>query len=266
MDIPEAELRTFEGLRRIIARLRAPDGCPWDRVQTHASLKPYLLEEAYEALAALDESDTDKLCDELGDLLLEVLLHVQLAEEAGEFTLADVVGRIASKLVRRHPHVFGEERADTPEEVMARWAELKQEERPGTPEAYSALASMPLAMPALAYAQRLQDRAARVGFRWPDIRQAEGKLEEEIGELTQAVDADEKREEMGDVLFMIVSLARYLELDAEEALRLANGKFYRRFTSMEAIARERGLVLADLSLPELEALWAEAKEKLDVGD
>jgi tetrapyrrole methylase family protein/MazG family protein len=259
MDIPEAELRTFEGLRRIIARLRGPDGCPWDRVQTHASLKPYLQEEAYEALAALDENDADKLCDELGDLLLEVLLHVQLAEEAGEFTLEDVVGRIASKLVRRHPHVFGEERADTPEEVMARWAELKQEERPGDG---SALASMPLAMPALAYAQRLQDRAARVGFRWPDIRQAKGKLEEEIGELAQAVDADERREEMGDVLFMLVSLARYLELDAEGALRQANGKFYRRFTSMEAIARERGLVLADLSLPDLEALWEEAKKRL----
>jgi tetrapyrrole methylase family protein/MazG family protein len=259
MDISEAELRTFEGLRRIIARLRGPDGCPWDRAQTHASLKSYLLEEAYETLGALDEDDTDKLCDELGDLLLEVLLHVQLAEEAREFTLEDVVHRIASKLVRRHPHVFGEEQADTPEEVMARWAALKQEERG---DEGSALAGMPLAMPALACAQRLQERAARVGFQWPDIRQAQGKLEEEIGELTAAGDAEQKREEMGDVLFMIVSLARYLELDAEEALRLANGKFSRRFTSMEAIARERGLLLADLSLPDLEALWEEAKERL----
>ena len=259
MDISEAELRTFEGLRRIIARLRGPDGCPWDRAQTHTSLKSYLLEETYEALAALDENDTDKLCDELGDLLLEVLLHVQLAEDAREFTLEDVVHRIASKLVRRHPHVFGEEQADTPEEVMARWAALKQEERG---DEGSALAGMPLAMPALACAQRLQERAARVGFQWPDIRQAQGKLEEEIGELTAAGDAEHKREEMGDVLFMIVSLARYLELDAEEALRLANGKFSRRFTSMEAIARERGLLLADLSLPDLEALWEEAKRRL----
>ena len=259
MDIPEAELRTFEGLRRIIARLRGPDGCPWDRVQTHASLKPYLLEEAYEALAALDENDPDKLCDELGDLVLEVFLHVQLAEEAGEFTLEDVLYRIASKLVRRHPHVFGEEQADTPQEVIARWAALKQEERGGQG---SALAGMPLAMPALAYAQRLQDRAASVGFQWPDIRQATGKLEEEIGELAEAGDADHQREELGDVLFMMVSLARYLELDAEEALRLANTKFCRRFTSMEAIARERGLVLAGLPLPELEALWEAAKERL----
>ena len=262
MDISEAELRTFEGLRRIVAHLRGPDGCPWDRAQTHASLKSYLLEEAYEALAALDENDPDKLCDELGDLLLEVLLHVQLAEEGREFTLQDVVYRIASKLVRRHPHVFGDEQADTPEQVMARWATLKQEERGDTPEAHSALAGMPLAMPALACAQRLQERAARVGFQWPDIRQAAGKLEEEIAELAEAGDADEKREELGDVLFMIVSLARYLELDAEEALRLANGKFYRRFASMEAIARERGLQLAEMSLAELEPLWEEAKERL----
>jgi len=259
MDISEAELRTFDGLRQIIARLRGPDGCPWDRAQTHASLKSYLLEEVYEALAALDENDADKLCDELGDLLLEVLLHVQLAEEAREFMLEDVVYRIASKLVRRHPHVFGDEQAATPEDVMARWAELKQEERG---DEGSALAGMPLAMPALACAQRLQERAARVGFRWPDIRRASGKLEEEIGELTAAGDTDEKREELGDVLFMIVSLARHLELDAEEALRLANGKFSRRFTSMEAIARERGLLLADLSLAELEALWEEAKKSL----
>ena len=261
MDIPEAELRTFDGLRKIIARLRGPDGCPWDRAQTHASLKSYLVEEAYEALAALDENDADKLCDELGDLLLEVLLHVQLAEDAREFTLQDVVYSIASKLVRRHPHVFGEEQADTPEEVMARWAALKQEERG---DEGSALAGMPLAMPALACAQRLQERAARVGFRWPDVPAwgGKGKLEEEIGELSAAGDAEHKREELGDVLFMIVSLARYLELDAEEALRLANGKFVQRFTSMEAIARERGLLLADLPLTELEALWEDAKERL----
>jgi tetrapyrrole methylase family protein/MazG family protein len=259
MDMSEAELRTFDGLREIIARLRGPDGCPWDRAQTHTSLKSYLLEEAYEALAALDENDTEKLCDELGDLLLEVLLHVQLAEEVREFTLEDVVYRIASKLIRRHPHVFGEEQADTPEQVMSRWAALKQEERG---DESSALEGMPLAMPALACAQRLQERAARVGFQWPDIRRAKGKLEEEIGELAAAGDADHKREELGDVLFMIVSLARYLDLDAEEALRLANRKFVRRFSSMEAIARERGLPLADLPLTKLEALWEEAKERL----
>jgi tetrapyrrole methylase family protein/MazG family protein len=261
MDIPEAELHTFDGLRQIIARLRAPDGCPWDRAQTHASLKSYLLEEVYEALAALDENDPDKLCDELGDLLLEVLLHVQVAEEAREFTLEDVVYRIASKLVRRHPHVFGDEQADTPEEVMARWASVKQKERG---DEGSALAGVPLAMPALACAQRLQERAATVGFRWTDVPAWGGKakLDEEIGELMAAGDPDHKREEMGDVLFMVVSLARHLELEAEEALRLANGKFLRRFSTMEAIARERGLQLTDLPLTELEALWEEAKSRL----
>jgi len=259
MDIADAELRTFEGLRRIIARLRGPDGCPWDRVQTHASLKPYLLEEAYEALTALDEGDPDKLCDELGDLLLEVFLHVQLAEEAAEFTVEDVVYRIASKLVRRHPHVFGEEQADTPEQVMARWEVLKQGERGSEG---SALAGVPPALPALARAQMLLGRAARAGFQWPQTAGVLAKLEEEIRELAEAGDADHKREELGDVLFLLVNLARYLELDAEEALRLANDKFYRRFTTMETIARERGLLLADLPLGELQALWEAAKERL----
>jgi len=157
MGISEGELRTLEGFRAILARLRGPDGCPWDRVQTHASLKPYLLEEAYEALAALDEGDPRKLCDELGDLLLEVFLHIQLAEEAQEFTLADVIYGIASKIVRRHPHIFGEEKADSPEEVMVRWQALKREER--GPEG-SALAGVPQAMPALARAQMLLARAA----------------------------------------------------------------------------------------------------------
>jgi tetrapyrrole methylase family protein/MazG family protein len=259
MDIADAELRTFEGLRRIIARLRGPDGCPWDRVQTHASLKPYLLEEAYEALTALDEGDPDKLCDELGDLLLEVFLHVQLAEEAAEFTVEDVVYRIASKLVRRHPHVFGEEQADTPEQVMALWETLKQGERGSEG---SALAGVPPALPALARAQMLLGRAARAGFQWPQTAGVLAKLEEEIRELAEAGDADHKREELGDVLFLLVNLARYLELDAEEALRLANDKFYRRFTTMETIARERGLLLADLPLGELQALWEAAKERL----
>jgi len=259
MDIADAELRTFEGLRRIIARLRGPDGCPWDRVQTHASLKPYLLEEAYEALTALDEGDPDKLCDELGDLLLEVFLHVQLAEEAAEFTVEDVVYRIASKLVRRHPHVFGEEQADTPEQVMARWEVLKQGERGSEG---SALAGVPPALPALARAQMLLGRAARAGFQWPQTAGVLAKLEEEIRELAEAGDADHKREELGDVLFLLANLARYLELDAEEALRLANDKFYRRFTTMETIARERGLLLADLPLGELQALWEAAKERL----
>ncbi|MDP2948100.1 MAG: nucleoside triphosphate pyrophosphohydrolase [Chloroflexota bacterium] len=259
MEMAEGELRTFEGLRGIIARLRGPDGCPWDQVQTHASLKPYLLEEAYEALAALDEGDADKLCDELGDLLLEMLLHVQIAEEATEFALGDVIYGIATKLVRRHPHVFGDARVDSPEEVMVRWEALKRQERG---EGGSALADMPQAMPALAYAQRVLDRAARVGFEWPRTEDVLAKLAEELKELAQAEDAAQRREELGDVLFLLVNLARYLEIDAEEALRQANRKFCQRFTTMEALAQERGRSLADLLLAEQEALWEAAKERL----
>jgi tetrapyrrole methylase family protein/MazG family protein len=259
MDISEGELRTLEGFRAIIARLRGPDGCPWDRAQTHASLKPYLLEEAYEVLAALDEGDSQRLCDELGDLLLEILLHVQLAEEAQEFTLADVIYGIASKIVRRHPHVFGEERADSPQEVTARWEALKREER--GPQG-SALAGVPQAMPALARAQMFLARAASVGFQWPQTEDVLDKLGEELKELAEAGELDHKREELGDVLFLLVNLARYLDLDAEEALRQANRKFQQRFTGMEALAQEQGRSLADMPLAEQEALWKTAKERL----
>jgi tetrapyrrole methylase family protein/MazG family protein len=259
MGISEREMRTFEGFRAIIARLRGPDGCPWDRAQTHASLKPYLLEEAYEALAALDEGDPQMLRDELGDLLLEVFLHVQLAEEAQEFTLADVIYGIASKIVRRHPHVFGEEQADSLQEVMIRWEELKRKER-GPQD--SALAGVPQAMPALARTQKLLARAASVGFEWPQTADVLDKLAEELEELAQAGELDHKREELGDVLFLLVNLARYLDLDAEEALRQADRKFYQRFTTMEALAREQGRSLPDMPLAEQGALWRAAKERL----
>jgi tetrapyrrole methylase family protein/MazG family protein len=218
-----------------------------------------MLEEAYEALAALDEGDPQMLRDELGDLLLEVFLHVQLAEEAQEFTLADVVYGIASKIVRRHPHVFGEEQADSPQEVMVRWEELKRKER-GAQD--SALAGVPQAMPALARTQMLLARAASVGFEWPQTADVLDKLGEELEELAQAGDLDHKREELGDVLFLLVNLARYLSLDAEEALRQANRKFHQRFTTMEALAREQGRSLPDMPLAEQGALWRMAKERL----
>jgi tetrapyrrole methylase family protein/MazG family protein len=259
MGISEGEMRTFDGFRTIIARLRAPDGCPWDRVQTHASLKPYLLQEAYEALAALDEGDPHRLCDELGDLLLEVFLHVQLAEEAQEFTLADVIYGIASKIVRRHPHVFGEEQADSPQAVMLRWEALKRKER-GPQD--SALAGVPQAMPALTGAQMFLARAATVGFEWPQTQDVLDKLGEELKELAQAGELAHKREELGDVLFLLVNLARYLDLDAEEALRQANRKFYQRFTTMEALAHEKDRDLADMPLAEQKALWEAAKKRL----
>ena len=198
----------------------------------------------------------------MGDLLLEILLHVQLAEEAQEFTLADVVYGIASKIVRRHPHVFGEEQAASPQEVMSRWQELKREERGSEG---SALAGVPQAMPALARAQAFLARAASVGFQWPQTADVLDKLGEELKELAQADDPDHRREELGDVLFLLVNLARYLDVDAEEALRQANRKFYQRFTTMEDLAHEQGRSLAEMPLAELEALWEAAKQRLAGG-
>ena len=256
MKPSKRELRTFAGLRRLVATLRGPGGCPWDRVQTHRSLRPFLLEEASETLAALDEGDPDRLREELGDLLLEVLLQVQIAEELGEFGLAEVVHGIADKLVRRHPHVFGEAVADTPEAVVQQWEELKREERGDE----SALSGIPETLPALAWAQALQRRAERAGFAWESVEQAWGALEEELGELGRARTAEERREEMGDTLFALANLARWLETDAEEALRSTCRGFKRLFQHMEELARERNQDLREMDAGEKLALWEEAKE------
>ena len=253
---PERNFRTFGGLEAIVHRLRAPNGCPWDRAQTHESLRRFLLEEAYETLAALDEGDPGKLREELGDLLLQVLLHTEIASESGEFRLADVVESIGRKLVRRHPHVFGDVRVETPEEVVDNWEAIKRDERAG---GRPLLADVPAAMPALAYSQALQSRASTVGFQWPDVERVLEKLVEELEELSKVEDAAARRDEMGDVLFVLTSVARSLGVDAEEALRLAARKFRERFTRMEALAQERGRDLAQLSLSEMEALWQEAK-------
>jgi tetrapyrrole methylase family protein/MazG family protein len=253
---PERNLRTFDGLEAIVHRLRAPGGCPWDRAQTHESLKRFLLEEAYETLAALDEGDPAKLREELGDLLLQVLLHTEIASESEEFRLADVVESIGRKLIRRHPHVFGDVRVETPEQVVDNWEAIKRDERAGD---RPLLADVPAAMPALAHSQALQSRASTVGFQWPDVERVLEKLVEELEELSKVEDAAARRDEMGDVLFVLTSVARGLGVDAEEALRLAARKFRERFTRMEALAQERGRDLAQLSLSEMEALWQEAK-------
>src|SRR3990170_2999674 len=198
-------VRTFGGLRAIVRRLRGPKGCPWDRAQTHASLKTFLLEEAYETLQALDEGDPAKLREELGDLLMQVLLHAQIASEAGEFELADVFESIGSKLVRRHPHVFGDARAETPEEVVVNWEAIKREERgDGRP----LLADVPIALPALAQARALQDKAASAGFEWPELAQVLDKLNEEVAELSRAEDQQRRLEEVGDVLFVLTAAGR----------------------------------------------------------
>lgn len=250
------ELRTFTGLRRVIATLRGPEGCPWDRVQTHESLRPYLLEEAYESLAALDESDPPKLAEELGDLLLQVLLHTQIAEEAGEFTMEDVVYSIGSKLVRRHPHVFADSVAETPDAVMTQWDDLKRRER----GAQSALEGIPDVLPALAKAQAVQRRVSSAGFAWESEEQVWAALEEELGELRAAATAEERTDEFGDALFALASLGRWLKIDAEDALWSTSRRFGVRYQRLETLAAERGVDLATADLETKLGLWDEAKE------
>ncbi|MDP2727498.1 MAG: nucleoside triphosphate pyrophosphohydrolase, partial [Dehalococcoidia bacterium] len=218
---------SFEGLRSIVARLRSPDGCPWDREQTHESLKGTLLEEAYEVLEALDCRDREKLREELGDLLMQVMIHAQIAEEAREFTISQVIGGISQKLIRRHPHVFGDITADTAQEVMVNWESIKRKERP---HGSSSLANLPKQMPALAYAQAVQQRVARQGFDWQNVEGVIDKLLEEAREVVEAGSKEEKLHEMGDLFFALVNLARWLGLDAEESLRLADDRFIRRFS------------------------------------
>jgi tetrapyrrole methylase family protein/MazG family protein len=256
----QEDLGGFNTLVHIVARLRAPGGCPWDRKQTHASIKPYLIEEAYEVLQALDDENSEKLCDELGDLLLQILLHAQMASEAGGFDMRDVVRSIATKLIRRHPHVFGDSQASNAEEVALEWEMLKQDERkPGD----SLLSSVPKGMPALSYSHSIQRRAAGVGFDWKESGGVLEKLAEEVGELERASTPQQKIHEFGDILFALVNVARWQEVNLEEALRLANERFRRRFHHMEDNCREQGVLLRDLSFDELNALWDEAKQKLE---
>jgi len=259
LSLPQ-DLNQFATLVDIIAKLRAPDGCPWDREQTHASLRENLLEECYEVLEALDSGDPRKLCDELGDLLMQVVLHAQIATEAGEFKLADVVTNISAKLIHRHPHVFGSLKVKDAEEVVLNWEVLKQGERP--PDT-SILASVPKQMPALGYSQEIQRRVARVGFDWEDIDGVIDKLVEEVREFKQADTQQQREQEFGDLLFTLVNIARRLGVDLEAALRQANQRFYRRFSYLEEVCRQRGVSLSELSFDEQNALWEEAKNKVE---
>jgi len=253
---PPQDLSQFDSLAAIIARLRAPDGCPWDREQTHASLRGNLLSECYEALEALDEGDAKKLCEELGDLLLQIVLHAQIARDTGEFEIGDVVRGISEKIVRRHPHVFGTATAKDAGEVMHNWEALKRQERD---EGTSMLEGVPKEMPALGYAYEIQRRAARVGFDWEDTAGVLKKLAEEVREYQEAGDQAAREREFGDLLFTLVNLARREGTDPEAALRGANHRFFRRFAYMEDLCRERRLDLARLSLEEMDGLWEEAK-------
>lgn len=251
------EMRTFQGLRRLVATLRGPEGCPWDRVQTHRSLRPFLLEEASEALEALDDEDPKRLCEELGDLLLQVVLHTQIAEESGEFSMGDVIAGIAEKLVRRHPHVFGDAVAETPEAVAEQWDDLKRREREGL----SALDGIPPTLPSLAYAQAIQRRAEKAGFGFQSIHQVWDALQEEIEELRAAKTPEEQRDEVGDLLFAATNLARWLGADAEDSLRSTCHGFASIFRNMEGLAAQQGVDLQSASMEAKLALWEEAKKQ-----
>ena len=259
MEIPK-DLKRFDSLVEIIAYLRGPQGCPWDKKQTHASLREHLLEESYEVLEALDEANTEKLCAELGDLLLQIVLHAQVAKEAGEFDINDVAEGINKKLLYRHPHVFGSTSAKDVDEVLVHWEELKKKERK---EDAGMLEGVPKALPSLAYSQSVQDRVARVGFDWPSEEGVLDKLAEEITEFKQAATLKEKSDEFGDILFTLANYARRQGIDLESSLREANHKFYRRFAHMEKLCRERKLDLSKMTLDEQNRLWDEAKKAVD---
>ena len=249
---------SFEGMRDLAARLRGPNGCPWDREQTPDSLKHLFLEECYELVEAIEEEEDAKIVEELGDVLFHAVSIVQIAEETGAFSGEDVFGVAIAKLVRRHPHVFEDAEAEDSRQVGVRWDQIKREEMKGTDR--SILDGVPKAMPSLAYAQAVQGRAARMGFDWDDYQGVLSKVEEELRELESAESDAEREQELGDLLFSLVNASRWLGIQAETALRQSNGKFYSRFVRMERLARERGQDFEALTLDAKEALWQEAKE------
>jgi len=253
------------------ARLRAPNGCPWDREQTHDTLRPYLIEEAYEVLDALDSGEPAHIAEELGDLLLQVVFHAQLGAEAGRFDIAGVIEHVHTKMVRRHPHVFGKVKADTAAQVLKNWEQLKAQERQAgnympkqEPAEPSVLDAVPRTLPALLEGHQLSRRAANLGFDWREAGGVLDKLAEEAEELRRVLGSNDRtrqEDEVGDVLFVCVNLARFLGLDAEIALKKANRKFSSRFREMERLARARGLRMGGLSPEQWEALWEEAKKR-----
>ena len=261
---PLPERSSFEEFQNLIAHLRSPEGCPWDREQTHQSLRRNLLEECYEVLEALDAEDSEALKEEFGDLLVQIVLHAQIATEAGEFRMADIVEGIHTKLVRRHPHVFAATELDSAQDVIDNWEQLKSEERLAKGQAEKGmLDSIAPALPALAQAEAYGSRAARVGFDWPDVTGALDKIEEEIEEIRKAKNAEEQSAELGDLLFALVNMARWMDIDPEAALRGTNMRFKERFSYIESTTREQGKVLKEMSLDEMEALWEEGKKKTE---
>ncbi|MDQ0257867.1 tetrapyrrole methylase family protein/MazG family protein [Evansella vedderi] len=254
--------REFAKLRQVIAKLRGPNGCPWDKEQTHESLKKYLVEEAYEVLDAIDDGDEENLAEELGDVLLQVLLHAQIGEDEGMFQIEDVIEALTEKMIRRHPHVFDNAIASDADKVVTQWEAIKKQEKGSENEFHSILESIPSALPSLLQAYKIQKKAAKVGFDWNEEAPMWMKLQEEISEWIQEIkegNEEEAAKELGDILFVIVNLARFHGIDPEEALRQTNRKFIRRFYYIEKSIHGQGKKLEEQSLEDLDALWNEAK-------
>jgi tetrapyrrole methylase family protein/MazG family protein len=251
----------FDHLVDIVARLRGEDGCPWDREQTHESIKPCLIEESYEVIEAVENNDNDGICEELGDVLLHIVFHSEIAAERGAFDIDDVVRGIVEKMISRHPHVFGEGKAKTTVEVLEEWERIKLREKRDKKGEASLLDGLPMSMSALLVAQRMQEKAARIGFDWPNIEPVWAKIVEEMEELKEAYkegDRTKIEEELGDFMFAITNLARFLDMSSEMALRGSINKFKRRFAHVEKRAREEGLDMPSLEV--LDSFWDEAKE------
>jgi tetrapyrrole methylase family protein/MazG family protein len=252
----------FTELVEIMARLRGENGCPWDREQTPETLTPYLVEETYEVLEAIDEKNPAKLREELGDLLLQVVFHARMAEETGAFAIADVLATINGKLRRRHPHVFGDVKAETAEDVVVNWEQIKRAERQQAHGQASILDGVPKELPALLRASRLQEKASRVGFDWREVRDVLPKVEEELAELRTAMQGqrqDRMEEELGDLLFALVNLSRFIGVNPEESLRKSIARFVARFRYIEDQLARRGRSTRQATLEEMDALWEEAK-------
>jgi tetrapyrrole methylase family protein/MazG family protein len=246
-----------------MATLRGPDGCPWDRKQPPESLKPFLVVECYEVVDAIEDGSPEKVREELGDLLFQIIFHARIAEEAGQFTINDVITAIHEKMTRRHPHVFGDDRLATDKEVLSNWEEIKRKEK-GHEDRKSLLEGVPKDLPSLLRAHRLQERAARVGFDWAHLNEALPKLDEEISEFKESLrseDAGKIEEELGDVFFMLVNISRFLGVNPEDALRKTISKFIRRFRYIEEHAEQAGRSLNDMTIDEMERLWQESKIK-----
>ncbi len=254
-------LRQFKRLVDIMEKLR--EKCPWDKQQTHKSLIPYIIEEAYEVVEAIEEEKDDRLCEELGDLLLQIVFQSQIASERGAFDIGDVAEGISDKLIRRHPHVFGSERAETSEDVKKRWEEIKLKEKGSSRK--SLMDGIPKGMPALLQARRIQERAAEVGFDWEDIYGVLDKVEEEVGELREAIKKENKEkimDELGDLLFVLVNIGRWMNINPEEALRGTSYKFIERFKYIEKVSQDMGVPLKDMDLYEMEEIWQRSKKVL----